>query len=287
MRGQALRPLHYRPEDFDELTPPPPPALGNLVFQVATRQNDHPPSDLRPMYEGCTFLQHCWEERTELSLEEFEDLVNLLLFSELDGVGGERLIHVFGRDHPGYVASTVDDQIEQARERGEPATCNHIARRSGRCGGCPYLGKLSSPVMLGRPMVHVRPSLPASGETEIAASADIQDAEPKRETDEEVLSDLAHGLAEVLQSFGGTAATTEVLAELRSERGAGHYATLRTALDRLLPDLPRDRLPDAFQLTGLLRSHCERPIDGVWIERLPRGCKGVRWAVRRWRRQVA
>ncbi len=94
-------------------------------------------------------------------------------------------------------------------------------------------------------------------------------------TEDVALRDLVHGLAELLESRGGSATSSEILAELGVEPAVAHQ--LRAALQEFFPS---GRPPTATQLSNQLGRYRGRLVDGACIEQGPRSYKGIRWSVR-------
>ncbi len=94
------------------------------------------------------------------------------------------------------------------------------------------------------------------------------------------LHDLVRGLGELLEGLGGTATSSQILAELAADRDSRH-AALRQALAESFPGLRHGRPPSAHQLSTRLGALCGRVLGDACIEREPRCRDGVRWIVRR------
>ncbi|MCP3964432.1 MAG: hypothetical protein GY719_41925 [bacterium] len=114
------------------------------------------------------------------------------------------------------------------------------------------------------------------------------DLEATADAEEGTLLDLVHGLAELLEVFGGAASSKEILEELAAEHSAGRFTKLRSALADLFPQLERHRLPTPAQLSTQLGAVRGRLAGRAFVEQGARSYKGVRWSVKTRRaREVA
>lgn len=66
-------------------------------------------------------------------------------------VEGEALAQEWSSGHPSYDPDATREKFE--RYTAGPPTCQHFATHSDRCTGCPSLGKIKSPIVLGRGVV--------------------------------------------------------------------------------------------------------------------------------------
>ncbi|MFD1192614.1 DUF5906 domain-containing protein [Phenylobacterium conjunctum] len=80
-------------------------------------------------------------------------------------VDGPELAHEWSKGHPGYSARETDQKLEQQASFG-PTTCAKLGEGNGQiCAGCSHRGRISSPIVLGRPLVpaHVGGASKAQG----------------------------------------------------------------------------------------------------------------------------
>lgn len=65
---------------------------------------------------------------------------------------GEQAVHAMSKGYPGYDATETDQKIAQHKAGGfGPSTCIAFENaRPGGCTGCPYQGKITTPLQLGR-----------------------------------------------------------------------------------------------------------------------------------------
>ena len=66
---------------------------------------------------------------------------------------GDTVVHEWSRGYPGYSQAETDSKISQWRGTGMgPTTCAKLGSENATgCIGCPYNGKIKSPIVLGRP----------------------------------------------------------------------------------------------------------------------------------------
>ena len=146
----------YAPEDFDSL---PDPVTGDGVEALMRDPGAHreqlPDADFWRVFDGCPYLQYCYDQRTDLPEEEWEAALEIVTRCRIGHVGGRRLSHRFSRDHPGYTQAGTDASIDAALAAGDPRTCAQIGGLSTHaaacCAGCTHSGRIEAPIMLGRP----------------------------------------------------------------------------------------------------------------------------------------
>ena len=67
---------------------------------------------------------------------------------------GEAAFQAFSAGYPGYEPQEAAAKYDHARrfieDGGGPATCAHITEIGGRCEGCPFAGRITSPVALAK-----------------------------------------------------------------------------------------------------------------------------------------
>ena len=107
-----------------------------------------PKPDAEAIQSKCSFLIHC-RETTE-AITEPEWYAMLSIIGRLEN--GAALIHneygPKGDKHPNYNQGAFDDKLAQALEASGPRTCSNISTMHDGCKGCPFNGKITSPIQL-------------------------------------------------------------------------------------------------------------------------------------------
>ncbi len=178
----------YDPADFDSLEEAPAAVRSAPLFsgRLSVRRNQPvgnaldagPPADFRPVYEGCSWLRHCYEDRTALREPEWYAALTIIGRCAIDGADGRRLAHRISRDHPGYSPSRTDDKLDHALASYGPRTCRYIAEElhmaSTHCARCPNLKEIKSPIVLGRRELEPLPvSAEKASDGEVAAAGEV------------------------------------------------------------------------------------------------------------------
>ncbi len=155
------------------------------------------PANLRPIYRGCSFLRHCYEDRSALPEPEWLATLTIVGLCAVEGADGRRLAHRFSRDHPGYSPSKTDDKLDHVLASQGPRTCRYIAEELGmareHCLRCSNFGQIKSPIVLGRKLSESLRLTGESlgGETQSGESAPLRTPGPRAPSNDEVLSDDA------------------------------------------------------------------------------------------------
>ncbi len=141
----------YTPEDFDDLPPapePPPAASLSAIAPVAS------PARFEPMFEGCRFLQDCYEAQDRIDERRWQVALGFVGRSESVDTGGDGLAHDFSRGHPGYNPLKTEEMLEHALLDLEPWTCADVEDAfdadGDLCGRCDHRGRIENPVVLGQ-----------------------------------------------------------------------------------------------------------------------------------------
>lgn len=101
--------------------------------------------------DGCAQLNACYEERAELSEPRWFDALSIAKFCS----DKDTAIHRMSCDHPDYDPGRTESKIEHIVG---PHTCATFDRNNpGGCAGCPHLGKIRSPITLGKQVVEATP----------------------------------------------------------------------------------------------------------------------------------
>lgn len=97
--------------------------------------------------DGCAQLTACYEERATLSEPRWFAALSVAKFCE----DKDAAVHKLSADHPDYDPADTAQKIEHIKG---PHTCAEFEKHNpGGCEGCPHLGKIKSPIMLGRVLV--------------------------------------------------------------------------------------------------------------------------------------
>lgn len=104
--------------------------------------------------EGCAFTRHAYDYADVLPEPEW--FAALTIFART--YGGDMVAHDASAPHPGYTKEATDKKIDQVLrwEKGGPVTCAHVEHRLGfdGCAGCPFRGRIKSPINLGERTTH-------------------------------------------------------------------------------------------------------------------------------------
>lgn len=116
----------------------------NQEFEV---QQNFPPCSGVKVAERCAQLRAMRDTRGNIREPHWYAAIQLLCHS----IEGDPLIHEWSSGYAGYSAEETDRKISQIRGGAlGPTLCSTFASRNpGGCDGCPFLGKISSPVQLG------------------------------------------------------------------------------------------------------------------------------------------
>ncbi len=304
------------PDDFARLPAPSatPPRLPRRA--IAALAKAEPPAAFEPMFDGCGWLRHCYQERAVLPAAEWRVVLGLAGRSQTPEADGRALAHWISQGHPGTTRAVTDDELDQALAT-PPPTCDRIARRLGAaaCESCPHRGAIASPLELGRGQGGAvddgleSAAAPSNGD-EVAASlagAEIRiygadgvllrvwGAAPSMApgvvaTDaaggetvgsvpvspQMARADFVVGLGELLADLGGAATARQIVERLAAPASSGRYLRLRAGLAGLDPRW-RGGQAGAASLGLLLRRYAGEVVEGVCIERLHKTYLGVVW----------
>lgn len=101
----------------------------------------------------CAQIAQLRESRGHADEPLWYAMIGLLSFTCEDEDAADALTHEWSSGHPDYTADATDAKIAQFRATGTgPTTCAHFgATNPEGCLGCRHIGKIKSPVVLGRP----------------------------------------------------------------------------------------------------------------------------------------
>ncbi len=169
----------YEPDDFDLLEAPPGRDRGERPWSAGKGESDGrrwQPADFRAIYRGCSWIRHCYEDRTTLPEPEWYAALSIVGRSVTPDADGRRLAHRISRDHPGYSPRETDDKLDHALEASGPRTCHDVAHERGalqdHCRRCPHFGHLRSPISLGQVTVDAQGTSPRTASAPPGGPAD-------------------------------------------------------------------------------------------------------------------
>ncbi len=164
----------WAPEDFEHLEDPPPQeSPPPWDPDPATAGARDPATDFGAVWEGCSWLRHCYRDQATLPERQWSAALSIVGRvrtgsgspdgGSADGgtagdgspdgdAAGRRLAHRFSHRHPGYAAKLTDQALKRAL--GKPAaTCGRVGRGldawDRHCSRCPHQGRIQSPIVLG------------------------------------------------------------------------------------------------------------------------------------------
>ena len=116
----------------------------NQAFQV---KQDFPPCSGIKVAERCAQLGKMRDTRGQISEPHWYACIQLLCHS----IEGDDLIHTWSNGYAQYSPDETTKKIAQIRSQAlGPTLCTTFSSRNpGGCDGCPFAGKISSPVQLG------------------------------------------------------------------------------------------------------------------------------------------
>lgn len=135
----------YNPSDFAPYSAEIKPRSS---FRERTTRPDAPPAASARIAAQCSWMRHCRDDAPTLGEPEWYGMLSILAYCE----DGETAAHEWSRPYRRYSATETDLKLQQAREKAGPRTCQfvHDTFQSVLCGVCPFWGKITSPIVLGR-----------------------------------------------------------------------------------------------------------------------------------------
>lgn len=101
--------------------------------------------------EGCTQLLSCYMDRATLAEPRWFDALSIAKFCS----DRDTAIHKLSEGHPDYDPGAVERKIVGIKG---PHSCAEFEKNNpGGCEGCPYYGKLTSPIALGKTIARSAP----------------------------------------------------------------------------------------------------------------------------------
>lgn len=94
--------------------------------------------------KGCGQLLSCYNDRASLSEPRWFDALSVAKFCR----DADTAIHKLSKDHPDYDPEETEHKVKHILG---PHTCAKFEENNpGGCAGCPYAGKIKSPIVLGK-----------------------------------------------------------------------------------------------------------------------------------------
>lgn len=120
--------------------------------------------------EGCSQLLDCFVNRTELSEPRWFNALSVAKFCK----DSEKAIHRMSEGHPDYDPSSTIAKIQHIKG---PHTCEQFERNNpGGCEGCPFKGKIGSPISLGKELAV------ATEEPDVQSESELEDGDGLEDT---------------------------------------------------------------------------------------------------------
>lgn len=101
--------------------------------------------------DGCAQLNACYAERETLSEPRWFNALSVAKFCK----DRDKAIHKMSADHPDYDPIRTEQKLDHIKG---PHTCAEFDKNNpGVCQGCPHLGKIRSPISLGKTLATAAP----------------------------------------------------------------------------------------------------------------------------------
>ena len=108
-------------------------------------QQSFPPCSAHKVAERCAQVRRMRDTRGCIPEPLWYATIQLLAHS----VEGEPLIHEWSKGYDGYTREETDGKIAQVQGMGPTLCATFADRNPGGCDGCPFKGKISSPIQVG------------------------------------------------------------------------------------------------------------------------------------------
>lgn len=112
---------------------------------LAPPQHDGRPASLARVADHCQVIRLIRDTHGNVPEPHWRGGAGVAKFCAEDG---EALFHEWSSGYGGYSRREAQGKLD--RWDTGPSTCAHLAEVSGKCGGCPHWGQITSPVQLGR-----------------------------------------------------------------------------------------------------------------------------------------
>jgi Protein of unknown function (DUF3631) len=105
------------------------------------------PSYCEPIADACGHIGRLRSTRGNIDEPYWYDCLGILAFCE----DGDERAYEWSNGHPGYTERETRKKLEQRRKLSGATHCNRLGTHDPKiCSTCPYAGKITSPIVLGR-----------------------------------------------------------------------------------------------------------------------------------------
>ena len=106
------------------------------------------PANANKVADRCAQMRAMRDTRGLLTYPLWFGAIGVLTYCE----GGEALAHEWSKGDPRYDAKQTQQKVDDWKANGDPATCEYFqgADAAQKCKDCPFRGRITSPVQLGR-----------------------------------------------------------------------------------------------------------------------------------------
>lgn len=104
-----------------------------------------PTPDTEAVLEGCEFLKWTKERPNDVSEQQWYGMLSIVPRLPPNG---RDLAHEYSKGHSSYSVGECEAKIDQALQASGPRTCANIDGLWGKCAGCKFNGKVTSPIMI-------------------------------------------------------------------------------------------------------------------------------------------
>ncbi|MBF0497457.1 MAG: DUF927 domain-containing protein [Deltaproteobacteria bacterium] len=140
----------YTPEDFIALWPGIDLTSGFDVpvgSKAFDKNADYPPASIELIKENCPWIGDCYARAASLPEQDWYYAGGIVARCSVEEA------HKFSQPHPGYSVEETNRKIQHALTSAGPVLCSTVKEKLGfpGCEGCQFLGKITSPIVLGLP----------------------------------------------------------------------------------------------------------------------------------------
>lgn len=117
---------------------------------LAAALNCSQPVELGPIESGCSWIKQYRDAQAEASEPEWYAVLGLVKHLRDGDRTSEDIARSYSEGHAGYDSAATLEKLRHAREgQSGPTTCARFrALRPDRCQGCPYHGRIVSPIQI-------------------------------------------------------------------------------------------------------------------------------------------
>lgn len=146
VKAYVLQP-HMERQGFDLITAcggkmPP---QRDVVHKDAWKK--FPLADEKGVQAECRFMVHAKKHQRDLSEQQWYAMIGTVGFLP----NGNKLVHEYSKEHPGYSYEETAFKYEQATRMTGPRTCESIKQIWDGCRECPHNNKLKTPLAIQGP----------------------------------------------------------------------------------------------------------------------------------------